>query len=605
MSKAAILLACLARAAGDAPALLGRPADTSLKSVPRFPGPAATECFAGEVAGRAYAEGSGHALVNFSAFVTFRAEGCKVRQRSDSFLSSGAYDELERLAAQRPVSPEMREAERRLHAARRSGSRADWGLSVTPDGKALLFGVGRRDFRHSTSPGTPLGAARGRVDGTLRAPKSLGTFFDGHWHDVLVARVVAGAASTLYVYVDGELAASGPGGRAVAFEPSAADRRNFDFDGGSGVAALYDAPARVPVAEAHGSGFFADVLRRAAPDKRVQAEYPVYYSAHTDPGSRHMADLFLASLERNGNGARVPEGTYAAITELDVRFFAGAPIADLVDDALERCGDGCDGVFQREDDTSLHRNLGFMVIKVDRRVKKLFEHVGLAAATSGRVRGAVHRGPNFPAVKAIKAPTDQMVLNVALWEPEKLFTLDDAFVAGAARPILRTTVFPAAEVATRAFLLQLALRYKHKGAFALYHVNDFGGISSPDKARDAKMAELDVIERAVYNARRAGEEECNATAAERAGIVASYLVGPRPKKRKLPKKKHVTLDLKRVRHSGRVNSISACAKGMRAEVPDTERALPTGWNAWTGAKAAATKRIALSIVVNLRGAERF
>ena len=42
---------------------------------------------------------------------------------------------------------------------------------------------------------------------------------------------------------------------------------------------------------------------------------------------------------------------------------------------------------------------------------------------------------------------------------------------------------------------------------------------------------------------------------ERAGIVASYLVGPRPKKRKLPKKKHVTLDLKRVRHSGRVNSI--------------------------------------------------
>ena len=117
-------------------------------------------------------------------------------------------------------------------------------------------------------------------------------------------------------------------------------------------------------------------------------------------------------------------------------------------------------VFQREDDTSLHRNLGFMVIKVDRRVKKLFEHVGLAAATSGRVRGGVHRGPNFPAVKAIKAPTDQMVLNVALWEPEKLFTLDDAFVAGAARPILKTTVFPAAEVATRAFLLQLALRYK-------------------------------------------------------------------------------------------------------------------------------------------------
>ena len=231
------------------------------------------------------------------------------------------------------------------------------------------------------------------------------------------------------------------------------------IDGGSGVAALYDAPARVPVgqllvgclrgasivplaygakkvAEAHGSGFFADVLRRAAPDKRVQAEYPVYYSAHTDPGSRHMADLFLASLERNGNGARVvpreatvttaqrtmaerfgtkttlvatalgaqPEGTYAAITELDVRFFAGVPIADLVDDALERCGDGCDGVFQREDDTSLHRNLGFMVIKVDRRVKKLFEHVGLAAATSGRVPGREKRA-TFPRPLSRPFPT--------------------------------------------------------------------------------------------------------------------------------------------------------------------------------------------------------
>ena len=99
-----------------------------------------------------------------------------------------------------------------------------------------------------------------------------------------------------------------------------------------------------------------------------------------------------------------PEGTYAAITELDVRFFAGVPIADLVDDALERCGDGCDGVFQREDDTSLHRNLGFMVIKVDRRVKKLFEHVGLAAATSGRVPGREKRA-TFPRPLSRPFPT--------------------------------------------------------------------------------------------------------------------------------------------------------------------------------------------------------
>ena len=63
----------------------------------------------------------------------------------------------------------------------------------------------------------------------------------------------------------------------------------------------------------------------------------------------------------------------------------------------------------------------------------------------------------------------------------------------------------------------------------------------------------DHAERAYAASRRSAN--ATATAAERAGIVASYLVGPRPKKRKLPKKKHVTLDLKRVRHSGRVNSI--------------------------------------------------
>ena len=111
-------------------------------------------------------------------------------------------------------------------------------------------------------------------------------------------------------------------------------------------------------------------------------------------------------------------GTYAVITEIDVRFFGGLSIATLIDDALERCGDGCDGVFQREDDTSLHRNLGFMVIRVSEDMKRLFEHVGEAAATSGKIRGGIHKGPNYPEYQAIKAPTDQMVLNVAMWEPE-------------------------------------------------------------------------------------------------------------------------------------------------------------------------------------------
>ena len=51
------------------------------------------------------------------------------------------------------------------------------------------------------------------------------------------------------------------------------------------------------------------------------------------------------------------------------------------------------------------------------------------------------------------------------------------------RPFLKTSVFPVPEVATRAYLLQLALRYKHKGAFSLYHVNDFGGIAARDPRR--------------------------------------------------------------------------------------------------------------------------
>ena len=258
--------------------LLGRPADTSPQRVARFPFAAETECFAGEQHGRAFAEGSGSGLVAFSAFATFWGRGCaeggwrtmyngsasapwysggcslfngvfaakpaaawpsaQVRQRSDSFVSSQAYDELERLAAERPVSPAMREAERRLHAARRSGSRADWGVSIAPDGRSVLFGVGRRLFAHSTKGGTPLGAARGVVDGTLRATLGATNLFDGRWHDVLAARTVDGdGGSALALYVDGALVASGPGTpaqEAGGASPWSATTAS-SFDGGGGV----------------------------------------------------------------------------------------------------------------------------------------------------------------------------------------------------------------------------------------------------------------------------------------------------------------------------------------------------------------------------------
>ena len=190
-----------------------------------------------------------------------------------------------------------------------------------------------------------------------------------------------------------------------------------------------------------------------------------------------------------------PADAYVVVTELDVRFFeGGADVATLVDDALERCGAGCDAVFQREDDTSLHRNLGFMVLRSTPDVRRLFEAVGEANKKAGKIRGGTYprprrnlprtiraaaaaasrfssegdhaaaaaprlrlsakdlradaprrrrgaasprndacdryRGPNWPDAKAIKAPTDQMLMNVALFEPERLWDKNDAFVPG-------------------------------------------------------------------------------------------------------------------------------------------------------------------------------
>ena len=92
-----------------------------------------------------------------------------------------------------------------------------------------------------------------------------------------------------------------------------------------------------------------------------------------------------------------PDNTYAIITEIDVRFFgnASAQIADLVDDALERCGPNCDAVFQREDDHSLHRNMGFIVLRVCESVRHLFEAVGLAtAAAKGAPTGKQNLNPS-------------------------------------------------------------------------------------------------------------------------------------------------------------------------------------------------------------------
>ena len=56
-------------------------------------------------------------------------------------------------------------------------------------------------------------------------------------------------------------------------------------------------PHRHAIDSYAGADDFATYLRNAAGSRRVQREYPVYYSAHSDPGSREMADLFLGSLQ--------------------------------------------------------------------------------------------------------------------------------------------------------------------------------------------------------------------------------------------------------------------------------------------------------------------
>ena len=66
---------------------------------------------------------------------------------------------------------------------------------------------------------------------------------------------------------------------------------------------------------------------------------------------------------------------------------------------------------------------------------------------------------------------------------------------------------PSQEVATRGYLLQVSLRYKNKFGMSLYHVNDYGGIPHPDKARSAKMSELLLVERGVFKQKQSALRE--------------------------------------------------------------------------------------------------
>jgi hypothetical protein len=579
-----------------AQALTGRPADTTQELRPYFPHPPVTECYAAESHARVFADGSGASLSSFTAFASVKASSCRKAQpgaygynstapwyargcsllnavaatapgpawstgamkERRKFVSEARFAQLRAAAAVRPITPEMRDAERKLSAARRAGARADWGVSLGEDG-SVHFGAGLRVYG-SEKRGVPQNTVRAVGEATASGTSHL---FDDKWHDIaVVRRATSSKTSTLEVWVDGR--------REALVQGVEGD----GFDGGGGALALHDAPARVPVGQlltgcvrgasiigkafddetlrkAFGADDFALYLRNAAGSRRTQREYPVYYSAHSDPGSREMADLFLGSLLTNSKrvvprestldgpqktmaqrfGSKIalikeamdaqPDDTYAIITEIDVRFFgnASAQIADLVDDALERCGANCDAVFQREDDHSLHRNMGFIVLRVCESVRHLFEAVGLATAAAKGMRGGVFRGPNVPNVRGITPATDQQIVNVALWEPERLLSYDDELVKSK-RPCLKTALMPSQEVATRGYLLQVSLRYKNKFGMTLYHVNDYGGIPHPDKARSAKMSELLLVEKGVFKQKTSALRELDKFKGRRERLLA-------------------------------------------------------------------------------------
>ena len=231
-------------------------------------------------------------------------------------LISALSAQLRAAAAVRPITPEMRDAERKLSAARRAGARADWGISLGEDG-SVHFGAGLRVYG-SEKRGVPQNTVRAVGEATASGTSHL---FDDKWHDIaVVRRATSSKTSTLEVWVDGR--------REALVQGVEGD----GFDGGAGALALHDAPARVPVGQlltgcvrgasiigkafddetlrkAFGADDFTLYLRNAAGSRRIQREYPVYYSAHSDPGSREMADLFLGSLLTNSKRVVPREST--------------------------------------------------------------------------------------------------------------------------------------------------------------------------------------------------------------------------------------------------------------------------------------------------------
>lgn len=507
-------------------------------------------CFDGSAYSETRLPIGAHGLVEFEVNFDFKAKGCSKTwpfyNRSKQFHSGGcslvsamrgsrrnrkawwierreapALPPRESLEQPRSMSQADQLRRTFIEEALAKGSRSDWGVSLTPDGR-LMFGIGHRDFGEaSQTAGLKRSSARPVRDMTIVTEG--GGWADGQWHHVVVKRRRRTARATnsqwqynahdtsdLLISIDGEFRSSSAfvtGGRP---SDSAAGQAALDSGGSPGYGGsapphpLFDATYHVTLGELLVGCIAAFQIGPPQPfssrayDKRI----PLYYYAHGDNESIAMRDAFIGSLvdrrqfelremragdtlepqsERFSTKIKLvlkavnenPQGTLVVISDMDLRFFK--PVAQYI---REYAAHTVDAVFQRDEDRSLQVNLGFMALVCSKPIAQLF-------AITGEI---IHR-------KRSGATGDQRIVNRALAQPWYYGT-----------PRLRWSVFPT-EIATNTVAHSLRTDNMY-GAnvndYVLFHANDYGRASlGAERARSAKMKLLDDVSLMIANDQRA------------------------------------------------------------------------------------------------------
>ena len=428
------------------------------------------------------------------------------------------------------------------------GPRSDFGLSLAPDGDALFFGTGHRDF--SFEPGR---AARPVRETTLRATTPT-ILTDGQWHLVVAVRsrpssfmVDDFADEDLSLYVDGEQlfethlsATGGDDGKFAAAAVRLAEvnetRRRWPEPH-----ELHDAPHFVSLGQLFTGCLYGAHLQRHAltaadvarlfedgPSKDITSQcdtgkvldneekkdhmvdpIPLYFMAHTDNGSVAMRDDFVRSIQDPTWKIEPREITIDKVqTTQRMRY---GPKGDLIQRALTENPEGS-MVLISDIDIRFFRPM-FDIVDVyakSRNVDVVFQrdedwslqaNLGfMALRCNDNVRtffnlisDMAHRYatntavPSDPSIRG----GDQKLVNVALRSPHRLPML----------PHINWGLFPT-EFMSRSIDQQRGMLYKHEANSVMYHVNDFGADkNSPEKARKTKVDLLMRAERRHIDAR--------------------------------------------------------------------------------------------------------